>query len=82
MVMMISWVAPVNPSHPYLENDPAPSFDPHHLRISPWLWFRFFMLGECNTSPVFSHKEPSAAIGLMFELVIVKLTVAQYQDGP
>ena len=25
--MMISWVAPVNPSHPYLENDPAPSFD-------------------------------------------------------
>ena len=21
----------------YLENDPAPSFDPHHLRISPWL---------------------------------------------
>ena len=27
MAMMISWVAPVNPSHPYLENDPAPSFD-------------------------------------------------------
>ena len=38
--MMIRWVAPVNPSHPYLENDPAPSFDPHQLRISPWLWFR------------------------------------------
>ena len=37
---MISWVKPVNPSHPYLENDPAPSFDPHHLRISPWLEFR------------------------------------------
>ena len=37
---MISWVALVNPSHPYLENAPAPSFDPHHLRISPWLWFR------------------------------------------
>ena len=35
---MISWVAPVNPSHPYLENDPAPSFDPRHLRISPWLY--------------------------------------------
>ena len=33
----LSWVKPVNPSHPYLENDPAPSFDPHHLRISPWL---------------------------------------------
>ena len=27
----------VNSSHPYLENDPAPSFAPHHLRISPWL---------------------------------------------
>ena len=26
MAMMISWVMPVNPSHPYLENDPAPSF--------------------------------------------------------
>ena len=38
--MMINWVARVNPSHPYLENDPAPSFDPHLLRISPWLWFR------------------------------------------
>ena len=37
VAMMISWVMPVNPSHPYLENDPAPSFDPHHLRISPWL---------------------------------------------
>ena len=30
----LAWV---NPYHPYLENDPAPSFDPHHLRISPWL---------------------------------------------
>ena len=37
--MMINWVARVNPSHPYLENDPAPSFDPHLLRISLWLWF-------------------------------------------
>ena len=26
--MMISWVMPVNPSHPYLDNDPAPSFAP------------------------------------------------------
>jgi hypothetical protein len=34
---MISWVAPVNPSHPYLENDPAPSSAPNYLRISPWL---------------------------------------------
>ena len=24
-------------SHPYLENDPVPSSDPNHLRISPWL---------------------------------------------
>ena len=45
---MISWVARVNPSHPYLENDPAPSFDPHHLRISPWLWFRR-SYGDANT---------------------------------
>ena len=28
MAVMISWVMPVNPSHPYLENDPAPSFAP------------------------------------------------------
>ena len=28
MAMMISWVMPVNPSHPCLENDPAPSFAP------------------------------------------------------
>ena len=39
MAMIISWVAPVNPCGPYLENAPAPSYDPHHLRISPWLWF-------------------------------------------
>ena len=37
--MKIGWVAPVKPSHPYLENDPAPLFDLHYLRISPWLWF-------------------------------------------
>ena len=43
---MISWVAPVNPCHPYLENAPAPSFDPHHLRISPWLWFRLVEVVE------------------------------------
>ena len=28
MAMMISRVMPVNPSHPYLENDPTPSFAP------------------------------------------------------
>ena len=37
--MKIGWVAPVKPSHPYLENDPAPLFDLHYLRISPWIWF-------------------------------------------
>ena len=37
---MIRWVARVNSSHPYLENDPSPSLVSHHLRISPWLWFR------------------------------------------
>ena len=25
---MINWAARVNPSHPYLENDPAPPFAP------------------------------------------------------
>ena len=44
MAMMISWVKPVHPSHPYLENDPAPWFDSHHLRISPWLEFRFTVI--------------------------------------
>ena len=37
--MKIGLVAPVKPSYPYLENDPAPLFDLHYLRISPWLWF-------------------------------------------
>ena len=30
---MNSWVAPVNPSHPYLENDLAPSFNPHIVPV-------------------------------------------------
>ena len=38
--MKIGLVAPVKPSHPYLENDPAPLLDLHYLRISPWLRFR------------------------------------------
>ena len=37
--MKIGLVASVKSSHPYLENDPAPLFDLHYLRISPWLWF-------------------------------------------
>ena len=39
MAMMISWVARVNSSHPYLENDPSSSLVSHRLRISPWLRF-------------------------------------------
>ena len=39
--MKIGLVALVKPSHPYLENGPAPLFDLHYLRISPWLWFSF-----------------------------------------
>ena len=51
---MISWVKPVNPSHPYLENDPAPSFDFHHLRISPWLEFRArISRSSTRHSPIF-----------------------------
>ena len=38
--MKIGLVAPVKPSHPYLENDPAPLFDLHDRRLAPWLWFR------------------------------------------
>ena len=37
--MKIGLVVPVKPSHPYLEDDPAPLLDLHYLRISPWLWF-------------------------------------------
>ena len=36
--MMISRVARVNFSHPYLENDSSSSLVSHRLRISPWLW--------------------------------------------
>ena len=56
MAMMISWVAPVNPSHPYLENDPAPSFDRNicafHLGFSLVLsrfWFSELRLGLRST---------------------------------
>ena len=37
----IGLVEPVKPSHPYLENGPAPLLDLHYLRISPWLWFSY-----------------------------------------
>ena len=37
--MKIGLVVSVKPSHPYLEDERAPLFDLHYLRISPWLWF-------------------------------------------
>ena len=36
----IGLVLPVKPSNPRLENDPAGPLPLHHLRISPWPWFR------------------------------------------
>ena len=39
MALMISLVARVNSSHPYLEDDPSSSLVYHHLRISPRLRF-------------------------------------------
>ena len=48
--MMISWVMPVNPSHPYLENDPTPSFAPticaFHLGFSLVLQRLFLWQGD------------------------------------
>ena len=46
MAMMISRVARVNSSHPYLENDPSSSLVYHRLRISPWLRFSNQLSGE------------------------------------
>ena len=40
MATMISRVARVNSSHPYLENAPSSWLVSHRLRISPWLRFR------------------------------------------
>ena len=57
--MKIGWVAPVKPSHPYLENDPAPLFDLHYLRISPWLWFR----RRAHGPSVFGYARVSQAEG-------------------
>ena len=51
--MKIGLVASVKPSHPYLENDPAPLFDLHYLRISPWLWFRDGLNKTCGAGIVF-----------------------------
>ena len=45
MAMMISWVAPVNPSHPYLENDRlrhlTPTICAFHLGFSLGLLFEY-----------------------------------------
>ena len=56
MAMMISWVMPVNPSHPYLENDPAPSFAPticaFHLGFSLVPFPFEYALYRISASPV------------------------------
>ena len=39
MTIMTRWAGPANLSDPHLENEPAPFFGPHRLRISPWLQF-------------------------------------------
>ena len=48
--MKIGLVAPVKHSQPYLKNDPAPLLDLHHLRISPWLWFRATVVSSSNAN--------------------------------
>ena len=53
--MKIGLVAPVKPSHPYLEDDPAPLLDLHYLRISPW--FRF--------STAFLEREPDGDVAIV-----------------
>ena len=64
--MNIGWVAPRKPSHPYLENDPAPLFDLHYLlsaicylRISPWLWFSTQSCLESKGSAAPRKREPT-----------------------
>ena len=55
MAMMISWVMPVNSSHPYLENDPAPSFAPticaFHLGFSLGCRPRWRLMGDSVLPP-------------------------------
>ena len=81
---MISWVKPVNPSHPYLENDPAPSFDPHHLRISPWLWFSCLMVPRYTTHLHGKHNSRNRGIRRSAGSLcpyLVGLDVASKSDG-
>ena len=59
--MKIGLVASVKPSHPYLENDPAPLFDLHYLRISPWLWFRKWLTFCCTLTLPPRHRFPVAS---------------------
>ena len=62
MAMMISWVMPVNPSHPYLENDPAPSFAPticaFHLGFSLVARFRKRQEDEGVSDPERQAEKP------------------------
>ena len=72
--MKIGLVASVKPSHPYLENDPAPLFDLHYLRISPWLWF-----STTTTSCIIRHSWDSGGFGTGGGLLDV---VAFAVEGP
>ena len=57
MAMMISRVARVNSSHPYLENDPSSSLVSHRLRISPWLRFRYAGANHTHLSELLSERD-------------------------
>ena len=61
--MTIGLLAPVKPSHTYLEDDPAAALlDLHYLRISPWLWFR-----SASTSAVSGRREGGDPAGLVWQ---------------
>ena len=57
--LRIGLVASVKPSHPYLKNDPAQPLDFHHLRISPWLWFRWLETAQFTAMAV--NPQPTGA---------------------
>ena len=71
MAMMTSWVMPVNPSHPYLENDPAPSFAPticaFHLGFSLVSGIRNVFWG--NFDPIVNKSTISLYHGVVYTMV-------------
>ena len=85
--MMISWVMPVNPSHPYLDNDPAPSFAPticaFHLGFS-------LVFGRAVTPRPRKHRERiemrtsrlSLGIFALALLLLLLLIACSGSDGP